>query len=535
MPEPHPSTDSISRDEQRLWLLLFALLLIGYFLNLGVQPLYLEEPRRAIIAMEMLENQDWIVPTLLGQYYYNKPPAFNWLLLASVLPAGSFSEWTLRLPTVLSTLLLGALIYGIGRRRLDERSGRYAAAFWLCSFGVLYYFSTLAEIDLFFSLLTFSGMYAIYYWYQKDRLWPLFLTVYLLTAIAFLSKSLPALVFTAISLLVFFIWKKQFRKLFHPAHFTGIGLLALLVGGYFYLYAQRHPHWWSLLRVMWSQSSERTVAGSATLEFIQHLVVFPFEVLKELAPALFLFPFLIRKKLWVWLKANDFLFFCTLLLLFNLLPYWLSPGTRMRYLYMLLPFGIFILTGIWQQTDPQLRAGWRARIPRALAGLVIILLPLGSLALPLVPDLDFLPYRLPLALGGFVGFGAIALGYFRRPQWSMLWLLIALAGGRILFDLTVLPQRAVDSGAQRNQAFAKEIYEIVGDAPLEIVCTDKILSYTSTFYLNRLRGQVLRANEDPRLLPGRYYIISVDQIPASARLLRTWEYEDAERALIWVK
>jgi hypothetical protein len=376
-------------------------------------------------------------------------------------------------------------------------------------------------------------MYAIYYWYERDKLWPLFLTVYLLTAIAFLTKGLPALVFTGISLLVFFIWRKRFRLLFQPAHFAGIGLLILIVGGYFYAYSQRHYDLTKLLSVLWSQSSQRTVAGSAAWEFLQHLLVFPFEVLKELAPALLLLPFLWQKQVGYWLRKHDFLFFCTLLFLFNLLLYWLSPGARMRYLYMLLPFGIIILVAAWQHFSRYTPgAGWRFQVLRYGIGFILSVLPLASLALFGLPELQFME-RLPLiAIGGFVVLGSIVYGFMRYPRWSMLWLLLALAAGRILFDLTVLPQRAEDSGAQRNQVFAEEIYAIVGDQPLEIVCTDKIFPYTATFYLNQLRSKVLRANDSPVLLSGHFYIISVDQIPAGARLLKIWDYEDAERALI---
>ena len=85
------------------------LLLIGYLFNLGVQPLYLEEPRRTIVAMELLENQNFWVPTLIGEYYYNKPPLYNWLLIAFSKLFDGFNEFGLRLPTVLSSFGIAAL------------------------------------------------------------------------------------------------------------------------------------------------------------------------------------------------------------------------------------------------------------------------------------------------------------------------------------------------------------------------------------------------------------------------------------------
>jgi len=526
------SSTSISKTEHYLWLLLFGLLLLGYLLNLGIQPLYLEEPRRAFIAMEMLENKNWIVPTLWGQYYYFKPPLFNWILLASTGLLGGFSEYALRFPTVVSTWLLSGLLYLIGRKQLGERHGRYAAALWLCSVGVLFYFSMIAEIDLFFSLLTFCSIYAIYYFYQKQQLWTLFLVVYTLSALAFLSKGLPALVFTGVSLLTFFIWKKKFWKLFHPAHFTGFALLILLVGGYFYGYSFYNPPKDYLLTLL-AQSSERTFLGAAWFNFLKHLFLFPLDFAKELLPALFLLPFLINKSSWESLRQHEFLTFCALMLVFNLVPYWLSPGTRMRYVYMLLPFGIFILVGLWKNMESQdQNTKWPQRLFLGFTSLPVVLLPLGSLAILFVPDLDFLSYRWFLSIGTFLIFCGLAYGFFRFPQWRMLFLLCALAIGRILFDLSILPQRVVDSGAQRNKAFAYELFEEIGNNPLTIVGDEKILSYTSTFYLDRLRKKVIRAESKPVFQSGHYYIISVSDIPAAAKILHTYEYEDAERAII---
>ena len=48
---------------------LFILLIISFFHHLGIQPLYVEEPRRALIALEMLFNRNLLIPTEFGEYY----------------------------------------------------------------------------------------------------------------------------------------------------------------------------------------------------------------------------------------------------------------------------------------------------------------------------------------------------------------------------------------------------------------------------------------------------------------------------------
>jgi 4-amino-4-deoxy-L-arabinose transferase-like glycosyltransferase len=522
-----------SITEKSVWQLTFLLLAVGYLLHLGTQPLYLEEPRRAFITMELLANDNWIVPTLWGLPYYNKPPFFNWILISSTSFFGTMNEWTLRLPTVLFTWMLAGLLYGILRRPYGQKTAMYGSLFWLCSSGILFYFSMLAEIDLFFSLVVFSGIYAIYFFYQRGQLWWLFSSVYALTAIAFLSKGIPSVVFTGLSLLTFFIWKKQFWKLSHPAHFAGFSLFLLLVGGYYYAYA-RYTDPLPFLQNLWSESSDRAAWSNAAWSFISHLLLFPLDLLKEWIPALFVLPFLFRKDIGQQIRRHDLLFFSLLMLLVNLLPYWLSPGTRMRYIYMLLPFGIILLTVLWQKNHETATA-WQQRTSDILCGIPVFVLPLGVLALPFIPDLAFLDYLIPLTLISFVLLAGVAYTFVKKPNLRLGLLLLSLAMARIIFDLTVLPQRADSSGAHRNQVLAQEVYEIVGDAPLAIINDEKIFSYTATYYLNQLREVPLIATYYPSYAPGCFYMSCADQLPENVIVHKTWEYEGSMIALVEIK
>ena len=60
------------------------------FLNLGVRPLQFEEPRRVLVALEMAVRGNAVVPTTNGALYFNKPPLYNWLLLACTRLFGSW-------------------------------------------------------------------------------------------------------------------------------------------------------------------------------------------------------------------------------------------------------------------------------------------------------------------------------------------------------------------------------------------------------------------------------------------------------------
>jgi 4-amino-4-deoxy-L-arabinose transferase-like glycosyltransferase len=92
----------------------FVLLLLGFFVHLGLSPLRLEEPRRALISLEMLFRDNWVVPTEMGEYYYKKPPVYNWVIGASYWLWGSQSEWAVRFLSVVSFVATGGLVFLVG-------------------------------------------------------------------------------------------------------------------------------------------------------------------------------------------------------------------------------------------------------------------------------------------------------------------------------------------------------------------------------------------------------------------------------------
>jgi 4-amino-4-deoxy-L-arabinose transferase-like glycosyltransferase len=53
---------------------------LHYSASLNIVELRGEEPRRAIVAMEMDITGEYVVPKINGWNYYNKPPLFNWVL-----------------------------------------------------------------------------------------------------------------------------------------------------------------------------------------------------------------------------------------------------------------------------------------------------------------------------------------------------------------------------------------------------------------------------------------------------------------------
>jgi 4-amino-4-deoxy-L-arabinose transferase-like glycosyltransferase len=56
----------------------------------------------SLVAFEMKMSGNFIVPTMNGEFYYNKPPLYNWFIYGMSMLLGHFGEWPSRLTTLIS-------------------------------------------------------------------------------------------------------------------------------------------------------------------------------------------------------------------------------------------------------------------------------------------------------------------------------------------------------------------------------------------------------------------------------------------------
>ena len=94
---------------------IFSLYIISLFYKLGVSPLHTEEPRRAIVALEMLFNNNYVVTSIFNETFYDHPPLWNIILAGSIKLFGG-NAFALRLPAAVSLILTGLLLYWMNRK-----------------------------------------------------------------------------------------------------------------------------------------------------------------------------------------------------------------------------------------------------------------------------------------------------------------------------------------------------------------------------------------------------------------------------------
>lgn len=328
----------------RRFLALIILLVVGYLTQLHLMEVRGEEARRSLIAIEMLERDNFIVPTMHFWNYYNKPPLWNWVLAIFIHLFGSAQEWVVRLPGVLSILLTGGLIYRFTTNTINAKTGIFAALFYLTAVDLLYFGSLLtAEMDPFLTLLIFLQSVCIYYGFYLQRSY-YFIPAWFFLSLGILTKSLPALVFFVFTFIGIAIVEKRWRWWFKKEQWLGFVILLGLIGGYLYRYHQQSDVFVYLAHSM-DDAFQKSALEESSGIFL-HLFTFPLNTIKITLPwSLFIFALLlpsVRK----FIGQQPLLRFASIFIIANCWIYWLSPDTRNRYLYPFFPFIAILTAGI---------------------------------------------------------------------------------------------------------------------------------------------------------------------------------------------
>lgn len=182
-----------------------------------------EEGRRIIIAKEMIERKDWIVPTVEGEIYLNKPPLFNWLLAIVFKITGQITEVTARSLSVINSILT-AIILSLFWRTINGRG------LWFTLPGLIFLSipdvmdkAIKAEIDMTFTLFVTSSILCWFYLYEtKNRPFMAWMLSLVILSLAFLTKGVISLFFFYITVSVYLLYRKKIKELFDPGHLLGI-------------------------------------------------------------------------------------------------------------------------------------------------------------------------------------------------------------------------------------------------------------------------------------------------------------------------
>lgn len=503
----------------RIWLAAFLVCyILSVLINLSYFPLDGEEPRRAIVAIEMMESGNFIRPTTMGWEYYNKPPLYNWIISGLMILTGSSNELAVRLASLLSILAWGIANYYFVRKLLSPYTAALSSLFLMTSLDLFFWgLSNGGEIDVFYSLIVYLQAMTLFYFNQDKRWTTMYLVSYALCALGFLTKGFPSLLFQGLTLAALCVYNRSVRVLFHWSHLAGAALLSLLVGAYFYVYSfygQADKFFVNLLK----ESLNKSAVGENRQALWKKTLMYPVEFLKLLLPwSLFLF-FLIRK-MNLRLRQTPLVYFSLLFILFNIPVYWFTGRPKMRYVYMFIPFALIILTWLY--------AAFRERYPETVQKVLRYLFVLFALALAGLIALPFLKDVNEAAVVICILLLAGYLVIYRRLtiRYGIACFVMGLALMRLIYALVLIPVRYESKATKYDQemeniaeanhnkplSFYKKPDTLDLDMDLEIVDINEgklpvipDIAYEMPYYYYLSTGEVMRY--DTILRPGQTYV-----------------------------
>lgn len=370
---PHESlpTWGLIWREWPLWACV-ALSLVCYGVHPTLLPVRGEESRRGLIAREMLETGDWIVPRTQGEPLLSRPPLQNWVIAACSLPTGRVDLWAVRLPSVIAMLLTTMLLYAYARHGLTPTGAGAAAGMFATMFQVME-LGRVGETEAFFTLLVSASLFL---WHiGQMRAWrPAagWLVPLAIVGLAVLAKGPQPPVYFAAATTLYLIVQRRMRALCSAWHAAGWCVCGAIV------LAWQIPFWQAVgtkaALVMWIGDVAMRFDDNRWLRFFTHLATFPAELfLGCMAPWSFLLlGWLDRRVRSVNGRTRELAVFCGLCAGFSFLTVWFPPGSRPRYYMPIYPCFAVLIGIVIDRLSLDAEAVYGRRVWRNVAGVVTV-------------------------------------------------------------------------------------------------------------------------------------------------------------------
>ncbi len=453
--------------EKHFPLVLIILCSVLYLFALGGRDFWAPvEPRYAEIVRVMFTKGEWIVPTVNGAVYTDKPIIFFWLALIASKMAGAVSEWTVRLPAALGAIGFILSTYLFGRDFFNARVGLIAAVILATSLRVIWE-ARWAHVDMVFCCwFTFSIYFAARTFLAKSRTYEILLA-YAFMGLAVLTKGLIGVVLPGLLWGSFMLVRRDWRMIGAAKLHLGIAILLLVTVPWFFLVQlATGGHW--LREFIYLHHLQRYIAGAGHRQPIYYyLTTLPADFLPwtifAIAPLIGHWPY--RKALKDVVNQLCLCWFLAIFVFFTL-----SSTKRDLYLLPLLPALAFLVACHIDSRMTMTDDGADRPLCRWLTGSYFALLALGAVLVPVVAwhlRPDALDALLPASLVSAAGATATALLLRRGEAGKAIVMIVVFMASLILTSaLWVMPYLET---FKSPRPFASEIAAIVPlSAPLYI-------------------------------------------------------------------
>ncbi|MBP1765585.1 MAG: hypothetical protein H6Q65_2643, partial [Firmicutes bacterium] len=207
-------------QKKEFWLLVAISALVMFF-NLGGIPLLdPDEPVYAETPLEMIAAHDFLSPRIYGEFWYDKPPMYYWLVAAAFQIFG-VNEFAARFPSALLAVFCVAFVYFSGSRLLGRTAG-LTGALVLATSVEYFYLGKAAVTDI---TLTFCLTVALLSFLREK-----YYLFYVFCGLAVLTKGPVGCLFPGAIIFLYMLVTRQFgilKKMKLPVGIILFSLIAL--------------------------------------------------------------------------------------------------------------------------------------------------------------------------------------------------------------------------------------------------------------------------------------------------------------------
>lgn len=203
-------TNNQYREKYFWWLLIATAGVL--FIRLGAAPIYiLDEAKNAQCASEMLQRQDWIVPTFNSELRTDKPPLHYFFMMLSYTVFGT---------TAFAARFFSA-IAGIGTLWVTYVYTKKFQSSWVAFYSVLalalsthFVFEfRLSVPDPYLIFFITLGLFSAFTWLQQKKIIQLYIAAFAL-AMATLAKGPIALALPGLCIILWVVWQRKWAVFF---------------------------------------------------------------------------------------------------------------------------------------------------------------------------------------------------------------------------------------------------------------------------------------------------------------------------------
>lgn len=225
------------------FILLVALTFI--FFQLGIRPLNNpDEGRYTQVALNMVTNNDYVIPHMLGMPFFDKPPIYYWLQLISIKIFGS-STFSIRFFPAVFAFAMFALVWWVSSRVVQSLVAGLLISLVMISFPLYYVASRYADMNLEVTVFIGGALLFFFLGYSKTLSNPqhrkYFYLAYICAGLGFLTKGMIGIVFPAAIIGIWIFYFRKWKLIWQARPLAGIIIVLAIALPWVVMAAHRNP------------------------------------------------------------------------------------------------------------------------------------------------------------------------------------------------------------------------------------------------------------------------------------------------------